>query len=145
MNSRTDMAPASSTQTRRRDTGARDLPKIDSRTAGFSPVWIGKLRDESGFDGVVFSDDLSMQAAGVAGDIVGASRQPGKRAATCFWYATLTESVGEGLERWHPAFDPVCSERIGRLVPQPAGPDAAALRDDPRYVTGVRFAQQLAE
>lgn len=41
---------------------------IDPNPAGFSQFWIQKiLRQQLGFDGVLFSDDLSMQAACVAG------------------------------------------------------------------------------
>ena len=42
--------------------------KVDPNPAGFSEFWIQQvLRKDLDFDGVLFSDDLSMQAACVAG------------------------------------------------------------------------------
>ena len=52
------------------------FPAVDDAVASASPRWIRQvLRGELAFKGVVFTDDMSMAGAAVAGDIVARSRR----------------------------------------------------------------------
>ena len=88
----------------------------DCNTAVFSSKWIDYLRNDIKFDGVVFTDDLSMAGAGVVGDML--ARVQTAYAAGCdmLLVCNSPESVALVLENWHPEIDPVRQQRVERLA-----------------------------
>ena len=117
-------------------------PQVDSRPAGFSSLWIGKLRNELGFDGVIFSDDLSMEGASIAGDIVARASAAWNAGCDMLLVCNAPDAVDDVLERWQPAFDSARSGRIARLLPSVALP---GLQDDPDYLAGVQISATLTD
>lgn len=96
-------------------------PQVDARPAGFSPVWIAKLRDEFGHRGVIFSDDLSMEGASVAGGIVRRAQAAWTAGCDMMPVCNQPETVTELLAQWRPEPDPVRSDRIAALLPHGDG------------------------
>lgn len=118
-------------------------PTIDSKPAGFSNYWINILRNDIEFNGVVFSDDLSMEGASVAGDILARSLAAYRAGCDMLLVCNSPDSVGELLERWQEPIDPIRSARIERLLPMTVAPTAQALSSDPLYQAGLAFAEAL--
>lgn len=118
-------------------------PEVDARPAGFSPVWIGKLRKEFGFDGVVFSDDLSMEGASVAGDIVARVEAAWSAGCDMPLVCNAPEAAAEVLSRWRPAPDPRRAARILRLMPSRPALSRAQLETDPVWQAGRSVVRRL--
>ncbi|TXH12546.1 MAG: beta-N-acetylhexosaminidase [Gammaproteobacteria bacterium] len=118
-------------------------PQVDPRPAGFSPVWLSLLRHELSFDGVVFSDDLSMAAAGIAGGIVERCRAAWDAGCDALLVCNAADRVGELLGGWRPDADERRAERLRRLCPQTVTDHVKTLLDDPVYRDGVSWAQRL--
>ena len=116
------------------------FPALDDKTSCFSEKWHSFLRNDIKFDGVVFSDDLSMQAASVAGDVV--ARVQAAWAAGCdmLLVCNSTSAVDDVLERWPGAVEAERSARVARLMPSIPVPDFA---HDPLYLAGVAAAARL--
>lgn len=109
-------------------------PRVDSRPASFSPVWLKQvLRGTLGFNGVVFSDDLSMEGASVAGGVV--DRANAALAAGCDMALLCNDPAGAdqllaGLVYPMPA---VSLARLARLHGRPRAEGMVKLREDAHY------------
>jgi beta-N-acetylhexosaminidase len=92
-------------------------PAVDAQPAGFSRVWLQDiLRRRLGFDGTIFSDDLSMAAAHAAGDIV--ARADAAQAAGCDMVLVCNDlaSADALLEHWRPTSNPDLERRLQCLA-----------------------------
>lgn len=118
-------------------------PKVDTRPAGFSPVWIDRLRRGLGFDGVIFSDDLSMEGASVAGDIVARAEAAWGAGCDVLLVCNAPAAVGELLARWQPQPDPVRAARLGRLLSAARALSREELAQQPLYRVGLAAAREL--
>lgn len=118
-------------------------PVVDDKSAGFSNYWIDYLRNNINFDGVVFSDDLSMEGAAVAGDIVARAQAAWSAGCDMLLVCNKPEAVAQLLERWHPEPDAKRASRVERLLPQ--GPDLTweALQGNPGYRRGLEAVTRL--
>jgi beta-N-acetylhexosaminidase len=118
---------------------------VDDRPAGFSFRWLQRvLRGRLGFQGVIFSDDLSMAAARAAGGY-GARAQAALEAG-CDMVLACNNRPGalEILDVLEEHDDPAGHLRILRMHGRRA-PDRDALRLDPHWHAAVNALAALRE
>lgn len=114
-------------------------PQVDYSPAGFSSIWLKNiLRTELAFDGIVFSDDLSMAAASVAGGVV--ERAHAALSAGCDMVLTCNNpaAADELLAGFNFSIPAVSLARLARMHGRAHAENMVKLREDARYVDALR-------
>ncbi|HQR53868.1 MAG TPA: beta-N-acetylhexosaminidase [Burkholderiales bacterium] len=120
-------------------------PRVDAAPAGFSTVWLKRvLRERLGFDGAVFSDDLGMAGAAVAGGMVERVRTALEAGCDMGLICNSPEAADEVLAglRWESSA--VALARLARMHGRGAARSLVQLREDAEYARAVHDIGSIA-
>jgi beta-N-acetylhexosaminidase len=117
--------------------------RVDPQPAGFSRFWLREvLRRQLQFQGVIFSDDLSMEGAKIAGGVVARARAA--LAAGCDMALVCNDpAAGDAvLDGLGPYEDPVSHLRLVRMHGR-GTPTRRELLADATYQGAVRMVTKV--
>ncbi len=107
---------------------------IDPQPAGFSTFWLQDvLRGRLGFAGAIFSDDLSMEGATVAGDILARARAAFGAGCDMVLVCNRPDLAADLLDRWAPDVPEATRGRIAALKATARFGDLFDLELNPAY------------
>lgn len=119
-------------------------PKVDKAPAGFSSVWVRDiLRRRLGYDGVVFSDDLTMEGATVAGDILARAQAALGAGCDMVLVCNRPDLADDLLARLNLELPADSVARLRRLAPRVPAQDWDTLQQDTQYQHARRIRSEV--
>jgi beta-N-acetylhexosaminidase len=90
--------------------------EVDGMPAGFSRRWMqGELRERLGFDGAIFTDDLSMEGAGVVGGMLERAQAALEAGCDVLSLCNNRKGVLQVIDSLRGSGDPLSQVRMARL------------------------------
>lgn len=118
-------------------------PKVDPNPAGFSPFWMKEiLRGRLEFQGAIFSDDLSMEGATVAGNFVQRAQAALHAGCDMVLVCNNPGAVMQVLDGLGEYDDPVAYMRLVRMRGR-GQHTRAELQHDPAWKQAVQAVQRI--
>jgi beta-N-acetylhexosaminidase len=119
-------------------------PKVDPHPAGFSRVWMQKiLRERLGFQGVIFSDDLTMEGASVAGDVEARARAALAAGCDMVLVCNQPDTAGQLLQALEKQPPQAQQDRLAALYARPMANSLSALRASGQRLQALAALQRI--
>lgn len=121
-------------------------PKVDEKPAGFSRIWLQQvLRKHLGFNGVIFSDDLSMEGAVVAGSITQRALAALNAGCDMVLVCNRPDLADELLDTLEGPMNAVSLARIARMHGGHHPASMTALHENPEFMKAVHQVAQVGK
>ncbi len=113
-------------------------PKVDEHPAGFSRIWLQQvLRKHLGFNGVIFSDDLSMEGAVVAGDVTQRAEAAFNAGCDMVLVCNRPDLVDQLLSSLDLRISAVSMARLARMHGHRPAPEITLLHENAEFMRAV--------
>lgn len=119
-------------------------PKVDPNPAGFSSFWLQDvLRTQLGFEGVIFSDDLSMEGASVAGTVTQGAKAALDAGCDMVLICNNPEKADQLLTELDASISKTSQRRIRKLFGRRKPLDWNKLQQEGEYRAALRLLKEL--